>query len=176
MAHGTESGLTLLELQDLQQKLWAPACGFAACLYASLGLVGAHKAESEAADDGHVLGPVTGPVARQVVAEFDIEQPMHALDAPMAARAPGDAFDVERGGRDVVADVEATAIGVFNACMDLDDGLDVLEARLAWIASLGCNPVDLAGGGVGARLDPAMALLDDGLFADELVGRGGAEI
>ena len=93
---------------------------------------------------------------------------MHALDAPMVARTPGDAFDVEVRGGDIVAGVEAAAIGVFDACVDLDDGLDVLEARLARIASLGPDPVDLAGGGVGARLDPAMSLLDRGL-ADEFV-------
>ena len=70
---------------------------------------------------------------------------------------------------------EAAAIGIFGTSVDLEDGLDVLEARLARIASLGCYPVDLAGGGVGARLDPAMPLLDGG-FADEFIGGGGAEI
>ncbi len=70
---------------------------------------------------------------------------------------------------------EAAAIGIFGAREDPYEGLDVLEARLARIASLGCYPVDLAGGGVGARLDAAMSLLDGG-FADEFVGGGGAEI
>ena len=70
----------------------------------------------------------------------------------------------------------AAAIGVFDAGVDLDDGLDVFEARLARIASLGCHPIDLAGGGVGAGLDPAMSLLDAGLFAHEFGGGGGAEI
>jgi hypothetical protein len=32
---------------------------------------------------------VAGPITRQIVLEFDIEQPMHALDAPMPARTPG---------------------------------------------------------------------------------------
>jgi len=86
----------------------------------------------------------------------------------MAARAPGDTFDIERRGRDVVVGIEAAAIGVFGACVDLEDGLDVLEARLARVASLRRYPVDFAGGGVGARLDPAMSLLDRGL-ADEFV-------
>jgi hypothetical protein len=118
---------------------------------------------------------VAGPITRQIVLEFDIEQPMHALDAPMPARTPGDAFDVERRGRDMVVRFEAAAIGIFGTCVDLEDSLDVLEARLARIASLGCYPVDLAGGGVGARLDPAMSLLDGG-FADEFIGGRGAEI
>ena len=100
---------------------------------------------------------------------------MHALDAPMAARTSGDAFDVERRRRDMVMRFEAAAIGIFGTSVDLEDCLDVLEARLARIASLGCYPVDLAGGGVGARLDPAMPLLDGG-FADEFIGGGGAEI
>ena len=75
----------------------------------------------------------------------------------------------------MVVRFEAAAIGIFGTCVDLEDSLDVLEARLARIASLGCYPVDLAGGGVGARLDPAMSLLDSG-FADEFVGGCGAEI
>src|ERR1700737_2116001 len=100
---------------------------------------------------------------------------MHALDAPMAARPPGDAFDVERRGRDMVVRFEAAAIGIFGTCVDLEDSLDVPEARLARVASLGCYPVDLAGGSVGARLDPAMSLLDRGL-ADEFISGGGAEI
>jgi len=75
----------------------------------------------------------------------------------MAAHAAGDAFDIERGGRDVVVDIEAAAIGVFGAGVDLRDALDVLEARLARIASLRRYPVDFAGGGIGARLDPAFS-------------------
>src|ERR1700750_3136567 len=100
---------------------------------------------------------------------------MHALDAPMPARTPGDAFDVERRGRDIMVGIEAAAIGIFGTCVELEDSLDVLEARLTRIASLGCYPVDLAGGGVGARLDPAMSLLDGG-FVDEFVRGCGAEI
>src|SRR5260370_11268598 len=88
-AHGTESRLTLFELEDLQQELRAPACGFAACLDASLGLVGAHETESEAADDGHVFGAVPGAEARQIVPEFDNEQPIPAFHTPMAALAAG---------------------------------------------------------------------------------------
>ena len=54
--HGTESGLTAGELQDLQQELGIPAGGLAAGFDAALGFVGAHQAEREAAHDGHVLG------------------------------------------------------------------------------------------------------------------------
>jgi hypothetical protein len=32
---------------------------FAACFDASLALIGAHEAEGEASDDGHVFGPVS---------------------------------------------------------------------------------------------------------------------
>lgn len=94
----------------------------------------------------------------------------------MAARRPGDARDVERRRGDVVTGVEATAIGVFDAGVDFDDGLDVLKARLARIAFLGFDPIDLAGGGVGAGLDAAMGLLDGGLLGDEFGGGGGTEI
>ena len=61
---------------------------------------------------------------------------MHTLDAPMAACALGDPLDIERRGGDIVAGVEAAAIGVFDARVDLEDGLDVVEARLARITSL----------------------------------------
>ena len=44
--------------------------------------------------------------------------------------------------RDVVAGIEAAAVGIFGAGVDLDDGLDVGEARLARIAALGRDPVD----------------------------------
>jgi hypothetical protein len=93
----------------------------------------------------------------------------------MTARAPDDAFDIERRGRDIVVGIEAAAIGIFGAGVNLRDGIDVLEARLARVASLRRYPVDLAGGGVSARLDPAMSLLDGG-FADKFVGGRGAEI
>jgi hypothetical protein len=162
-------------LKDLQQEIGAPAGSFASCLDAPLGLIGTHEAEREAADEGHVLGSVAGPITRQIVLEFDIEQPMHALDAPVPARTPGDAFDIERRGRDIVVGIEAAAIGIFGAGVNLRDGIDVLEARLARVASLRRYPVDLAGGGVSARLDPAMSLLDGG-FADKFVGGRGAEI
>src|SRR5271165_1687735 len=87
----------------------------------------------------------------------------------------GDALDVEGSGRDIVVRIEAAAIGVFGPCVEQEESLDGLEARLARIASLGCYPVDFAGGGVGARLDPAMPLLDGG-FGDEFGGGSGAEI
>jgi hypothetical protein len=41
---------------------------------------------------------VTGAVARQIVLELDVEQPVHALHAPMAATAFGGALDIERRG------------------------------------------------------------------------------
>src|SRR5947207_8289800 len=61
------------KLIGAKPPLRAPSCGFAARLDASLGLVGAHEAESEAADDSHVAGTIAGAVARQIIAEFDIE-------------------------------------------------------------------------------------------------------
>src|SRR3989442_15896741 len=94
--HGWESGLTVIYLQDFEEEVWAPACGFSAQLDASLGLVGTHEIEGETADDCHVLGPVAGSVARQVVLEGDVEEPVEAFDGPMAAGRLGEPFDVER--------------------------------------------------------------------------------
>jgi hypothetical protein len=55
------------------------------------------------------LGAMSGSITRQVVLELDIEQPMHALDAPVAARAPGNTLDVERG-TDMVVGIEGAPI------------------------------------------------------------------
>src|SRR5216684_989050 len=46
----------------------------------------------------HVFGSVSGSITRQVIAELDIEQPVHALHPPMSAYGPGHAFDVEGCG------------------------------------------------------------------------------
>ena len=56
--HGTESGLTSLEFEDLEEKLGVPSGGFAACFNAAFGFVCADEAEGETADDGHVFGAV----------------------------------------------------------------------------------------------------------------------
>src|SRR3974377_252032 len=93
----------------------------------------------------------------------------------MASCGAGDALDVERCRGDVEAGVKATAIGMLGARGDPDQGLDVAEAGLPWIAALGRDPIDLVGGAIGARLDAAMPLLD-GRFGDQFGGRSGAEI
>ena len=93
---------------------------------------------------------MSGSITRQVVLELDIEQPMHALDAPVAARAPGNTLDVERRRTDIVVGIEGAPIGVFGAGKDLDDGLDVGETRLARVASAAENPIDDAGSRIGA--------------------------
>ena len=115
---------------------------------------------------------MSGSITRQVVLELDIEQPMHALDAPVAARAPGNTLDVERRRTDIVVGIEGAPIGVFGAGKDLDDGLDVGETRLARVASAAENPIDDAGSRIGARLDAAMSFLDGG-FGD---GFGGGAV
>jgi len=55
----------------LEPEFWAPACGFASCFDAPLGLVGTYEAEGEAAKAGHVFGAMAGSTARQVVFELD---------------------------------------------------------------------------------------------------------
>jgi hypothetical protein len=42
---------------------------------------------------------VTAAVAREIVLELDIEQPVHALDAPVTARSVSEPVDIERGRR-----------------------------------------------------------------------------
>ena len=82
---------------------------------------------------------------------------MHALDAPMAARASAEALDVQRCGRDIMSGVEAAPVVVFGAGMDLDDGFDVGETRLTRVASVAENPIDDAGSRIGTRLDAGHA-------------------
>jgi hypothetical protein len=102
-------------------------------------------------------------IAGKIVFELDVKQPV--LDAPMAACGPGDTLDIDG---DIKARVGA-AVGVFGARIDLDHGLDVGEARFAWIFAIGCDPIDLVGGDIEPRLDTAMPLLD-GRFTDEFGG------
>src|SRR5271170_1806529 len=85
---------------------------------------------------------------------------MHALDAPMAARAGGQTFDVERRAGNVIAGLETTAIGVFDAIKHLQDRLDVGKTWLARIASIGADPVHDARGRVIPCLDAAVAFLE----------------
>src|SRR5450631_2306278 len=61
--HGTESRLTSRYLKDFKQEGGVPACSLASCLDASLGLIGTDEIEGEAAQDGHILRAVAGPVA-----------------------------------------------------------------------------------------------------------------
>ena len=58
----------------------------------------ADEVESEASNDGHVLCAVPLSVSGEIVLELDIEDPVHAFDAPVSADGGGDAVDVERGG------------------------------------------------------------------------------
>jgi hypothetical protein len=162
-------------LENFQEKLGVPAGALTACLDTSFGFVGAHEVEGEATNDGHVFGTVAGPVSRQIVFELDVKQPVHGFDTPMTACGPGDPLDIEGRGGDIEACVEAAAVGIFYARVNLDQGVDGGEAGLARIAAVGRDPVDIAGSRIGSRLDPAMSFLDGG-FGDEFVGGGGAEI
>src|ERR1700733_9248411 len=144
VAHGSESGVMLLELEDFEQVVRVPCGAFAACLDASLAFVGADEAEGETADDSHVFGAVSASVACEIVAECDIEQPVHALDAPMAAHRCSHALDVGRCGRNEIAGIGATAVVMLGTGLHLDQGLDADEAGLARIAARGHDPVDVA--------------------------------
>lgn len=93
----------------------------------------------------------------------------------MATNGFADSFDVERSERDVGAGIEDRAVGMLGASIDLDDRFNGRKGRLPWIAARGHDPVDDLRGGVGAGLDPAMALLDGGR-TDQLGGRDGAKI
>jgi hypothetical protein len=88
------------------------------------------KSESEAAHDSHVLGAIASSVAREIILELDVEQPVHALNAPVTAHPVGEPLDVENSRRDIVAGLECAAISVFDTRIDLDQRLDVGVARV----------------------------------------------
>ena len=115
---------------------------------------------------------MAGAVAAQVVFEFDIQQPVHALDAPMAANTGGKALDITRRRRDEIARLEAAAVMMFDAGADLDESFDFGKARRAGIASIRYDPVGVAGSRVRARLDASVAFLDGGFRRQFGVGRG----
>ena len=163
-------------LEDFEQVIWIPAGGFALCLDAPLCFVGAHEAEREAAHYGHVLGTVFSAITGQVVLEGDVEQPVHALDAPMSAHASGEALDIEHSGADEIACLRtAASVGIFEAGVNLEDGLDVAKARLPRIAALRGDPGDIVGSCIGAGLNAPMSLFERG-SGDQLDGRRIAEI
>jgi hypothetical protein len=74
---------------------------------------------------------VTTAVAREIVLELDVEQPVHALDAPVTARSVSKPVDIERGRRELEARLERAAIGIFDARKDLDEALYVVSGAAA---------------------------------------------
>lgn len=81
---------------------------------------------------------------------------MHALDA----------LDIEAGGGEVGSRLGGRLSSLFGEGVNLDEGGDTGQARGAGIAALRSDPVDVARGEVGARLDAAMTFLDGGLGGD----------
>lgn len=99
---------------------------------------------------------------------FDIEQPMHALDALLATHAVSELFDVERRGRDVKSRVECASVGVFRSIENPNQRPDVFEARLTWIGFVGLDPCDILRGRIDARFDATVPYLD-GRRRDQLM-------
>ena len=132
----------------------------------------ADEVESEASNDGHVLCAVPLSVSGEIVLELDIEDPVHAFDAPVSADGGGDAVDVERGGGDIGSGFAGCFASLFGGGVDLDQGGDAGEAGLAWIAAVRGDPIDFGGGDIAAGLYAPMALFD-GSDGDDLSGWSG---
>ncbi len=103
LLHGDESGLTGLWADDCFEVVGVPACGFSGGFDGSFAFSGAHHVEGEASDEGHVGGAVAAAQARLTFLKDDVEHPVKALDAPMAADCRGGALRGEGGGGDEVA-------------------------------------------------------------------------
>jgi hypothetical protein len=84
----------------------------------------------------------------------------------MTARSGGEAFDVERRGRNVDSGVECASVGVFGSIEYVKNRTDVFETWLTRIGFLALDPIDDFRCGKDAGLEAAMAFLDRG-FADE---------
>jgi hypothetical protein len=82
----------------------------------------ANEVKGEAPDDGHVFGSVALPVSGEIVLEVDIEDPVRALDAPVAADRGGEFINVERGRGDVGSGLVCDFAGLLGCGMDLDSG------------------------------------------------------
>ena len=73
---------------------------------------------------------MAGAVACQVVLELHVKHPVHAFDAPMAARCGGEPFDVERRGRNIESSIEFASVCVFGAIDDAKNRMDVESLKL----------------------------------------------
>jgi hypothetical protein len=127
----------------------------------------ADEVESEASNDGHVLSSVSLSVSGEIVLELDIEDPVHALDAPVTADGGGDFVDVAGHGGDVGSDLVSDLASVFGCGVDLGQGGYAREAGLAWIAAVRSDPRDVVGGDIAPGLYASMALFE---------GRGGDDL
>ena len=75
------------------------------------------------ADDGHVLGSVSGSQAGAIVVEGDVEYPVECvLDLPVGSDGLGEGFGAQGSGGDEEAGVASAAIAKFGACFHLGDG------------------------------------------------------
>src|SRR5208283_2334152 len=77
------------------------------------------------------------------------EQPMHALHPPVAARAGGEALDVERRRRNIEPRIERAAVGVFGFVDHAKKRPDACETRLAQSRS-GIQPLCRGASGRGS--------------------------
>jgi hypothetical protein len=88
----------------------------------------------------------------------------------MAPCRAGDALDVEGRRGDIETGIEAAAIRIFGARVDLEYGLDAAESGRPWIAAFGGNPIDLGGDGIDARLDATVPFFNGLLMASLAAG------
>ena len=81
-------------------------------------------------------------------------------DAPMAAHGLSRTLCREPGRGDIVAGLEAAAVGKLGVRFDADDRRDVRQAQLARKAPLAIEPVDFRDDAHAALLDASMALVE----------------
>ena len=112
-------------------------------------------------DDSHVFRAVAFSQAGLVFVEDDVEHPVQAVfDAPVAAHGRGRRSAVSGGRGDVIAGLEAAAVGEFGARLDADDRGDVGQAQFAGKAPITVEPFDLSDDADGPLFDAAMALVE----------------
>ena len=140
--------------QDFAEVVRVPGSLFPAHLEAGLGRGGAHEVEPHVADNGHVLGAMSGAQPVEIVVEDDVEHPVQSvLDAPMRPHGTGEGGRIELGRAQVVAPLGGGVGPAFDDALDHADHGKAREAWLVGIAAVGEQPSDIVADRMPALLD-----------------------
>ena len=116
-------------------------------------LSGSDHIEGKTADEGHVLSAIASATAGVIFLEDDIEDPVQALDAPMAADRLCGALWGEAGGGDEVSGVARDLALALDLRGRSDEAFQGGKARFAGVTAVAGKPVNLVADRGGAGFD-----------------------